>query len=519
MTLAGGPSVEERLRDLYPSNLRSKGHFDPKTGKMHTTYVPLTADDWGRHLKGIEGFGGVPILDDATCFWAAIDIDNHGQDEDTPIAPIDEKLRLANIPLIPCRSKSGGVHCYLFLNKSLSAAKIRIQMGKWAAYLGYPKAEIFPKQASLRLSAGKMALGNWINLPYLGGDLTERYAYWKGEKLKVNEFVELAERLKAAAFDLDSIRAAEHTQAPPCIHKVILHGVSQGNRNEAMYNTVIYLKRAFPDDYVERALTLNAEIFSKPLPGPEAKRTIASAGREECHYRCGEEPIRSLCDREECVKREFGIGKGKAEEVELGQFMPNFSNLVKYMTEPPRWEMHIDGQLITNISTEALFDWRIMRHTIAEKLTRVVPMIKAQEWERILQPLMTDCRIVEAPDDASVNGVIRARMREFASKVDLYNMGRDTADRLALLRGLPCVQVNEGERCVVFRSQDFIQYLKRTKSEELKGANLWFAVKAIGVRTCKMRVKDHTINVWLLPVEEVLAEISDVQPTKFEADL
>ena len=158
-----------------------------------------------------------------------------------------------------------------------------------------------------------------------------------------------------------------------------------------------------------------------------------------------------------------------------------------------------------------------MRELIAERLTKLVPKIKDAEWERLLQPLMETARIVEAPDDASISGVARERLREFVSKCDLMNRGENADERKALLRGLPHVIKIDGDRCVCFRGQDFVAYLKRTRSEELKGANLWFAIKSLGVFQHKVRAGESSINVWCLPVRTLTMEA--IEAPEFKPDL
>jgi hypothetical protein len=70
----------------------------------------------------------------------------------------------------------------------------------------------------------------------------------------------------------------------------------------------------------------------------------------------------------------------------------------------------------------------------------------------------------------------------------------------------------------MFRAQDFVNYLKRTKSEELKGVNLWFAVKDIGVEHKRVRAGEENINIWYIPVKQVIA-FQTAEPVEFEADL
>lgn len=515
--------LAQRFYNLYPANQRSSGRFDPKSSKPFTEYKALTVEDYRKHITGEMGVGAVPIQDTDACEWAALDIDNHEQEDDIPIGPIDEKITRLKLPLVPCRSKSGGVHVYLFLTKPQPASKVRALMARWSADLGYAGCEVFPKQARLATQKKEgqdvKQLGNWINLPYLGGDETIRYAFKGGKKLTLEEFLHHAERSRVTEDEFRALLTADLSDAPPCVQKMFQQGVASGNRNEALYTITVYLRKSDPENVEKRALEANAAVFAKPLPRPEAARTVASASRPDYRYRCNEEPNRSLCDRDTCVKRKFGISKDEHELLNAVGALPLFSELRKYLTEPVRWELVIDGVKVANIPTDDLLDFRRVRELIAERLTKVVPMIKNVEWERILQPLMQTAVVIEAPDDASVTGVIRSRLVEFASKTELNKRDTPVKDRIALVRGLPIVIQQDGEACVAFRAQDFISFLKRTKSEELKGTNLWFAVRELGVGHTKVRAGDHNLNVWYMPVAEILKGKQDVEPTKFNPGL
>lgn len=513
-------SAIQRLMALFVSNTRSSGRYDPKRDRAFTEAQGLLELDWSNHLGGKLGCGAVPILDDDTCIWAAIDIDQHGSDEDLPIAEVEEKARKLKLPLVLCRSKSGGIHGYAFFEKPVAAGRARTLLGQWAGAIGHGGSEIFPKQAKLVLSKdGKKALGNWINFPYFDADKTMRYAVIDGKVASLDDFIDLAERSRIKESTLRTLAGSDHPDAPPCIQHIYGHGVPAGQRNEALYNVVIYLRKVDSSSCEQRALDANQTLFSKALPRAEAGRTINSASRPEMQYRCSEEPIRSLCNRDACLNRRYGITPADAERLH-GEQLPGFANLVKYASEPVRWEIEVDNVRLT-LKTEELLDWRMVRSKIAERLTKVVPMIKNTEWERTLAPLMKEARIVETPDDASIGGVVRERLREFAAKTDLTNKGQDAEDRKALLRGLPVVAEVDGDRCVIFRGQDFINYLKRTKSEELKGVDLWMAVKSIGVTKWRTRpgsgVKVNPIDVWALPCKEVLQH--EQAPIKFKAEL
>lgn len=519
MTAPKELELSDRMVALFSANQRSSGRWEPSTGRMYVEYVPIDPEVMDEHLDGITGCGAVPILDDNTCVWAAIDIDNHGEDADIPIEDVDRSIAAYGLPLVACRSKSGGVHAYLFLADPQPASRIQALMAGWAVKLGYAGAEIFPKQGKLYSRDGKLSYGNWINLPYFKAKATDRYAVADGKKLSLDQFVSYAESMRVTKVKMRSLLVVEHPEAPPCIQAILSRGAAQGQRNEAMYNVAVYFRKLDIGTAQARATASNQFIFSTPLPKGELKRTVDSAMKPDYSYRCGEEVVKQHCNRAVCLTRKCGITEGEAEHADTHASLPVFGGLAKYMSEPVRWEMVIDGVRIYNISTPDLLDWRYIRQLVADRLTKIVPMIKTNEWERMLSQMMQEARIIETPDDASVNGVIRDRLREFASKADLLSHGESMEERKALLRGMPIVQKMDGERCVLFRGQDFVNYLKRTKSEELKGINLWMAVQNLGVNHRKVRIGiKESCNVWYLPVHTVTQDLA-AEPVDFNTEL
>jgi len=511
----------ERLLKLFAGNQRSSGRFDPRTSKMRTEYRPLSIPDMELHLEGKEGVGSVPITDDDRCAWSAVDIDNHEGDEDISIAPIDKYITEHDLPLLACRSKSGGVHVYAFFMEPVLAVQARAVMGKWAAELGYSGSEIFPKQAKLSIDGrGVRQMGNWINLPYMGGAETVRYAVRDGHRLPLEAFVSLAEKLRIPKDGLRKVMGSNHPDAPPCVQKMFASGVAEGHRNEALFNISVYLRKSQPaDKYETTANDANAAVFKKPLPKAEAVRTIASAKKEENKYRCQEEPLRTLCERETCMTRKFGVSKAEYEALAQLAQLPIFADLIKFTSDPVRWELTVDGARVM-FSTEQLMAWPIIRMAIAEKLLRVVPALKPVEWDRILTELMTKARVMDVPEEASTSGVIRQRLRDYAQKAWVNGKEPTLEDRDGLLRGLPITQRIDDEICVAFRAPDFIAYLKRTKSEELKGVALWAAVRDM-VRTTRLRIGVKSdkgyVHVWYLPAREISG--AEPMPPEFKSEI
>lgn len=503
-------SLVQDFANLFAGNLRSFGQWNPATGGMVTEKSEVALRHYTDHLDGTMGLGVVPITDGGTVLFGCIDVDNHGKGSDgsdVDIPALVEKIEHYRLPLVATRSKSGGAHLYLFGEEYLPAKLVIRLLNSWRDMLQIPNhVDIFPKQDSLVTSSGEKSLGNWINLPFFDESRTVRYAVDdKGQKMSFELFVSYAQSRRVTVAALQEMAHREHLEAPPCIQKMIHTGVESGSRNDSMYNVVVYLKRARPDTFFDDAMGLNQTMFDKPLGAAEAKKVIRSASRRDYLYKCSEEPCKSLCDRRVCITREFGISTEESKELDAQDQLPQFTELIEYQSEPPRWGIHVNGKLIANIPTIILRDPAMMGTLIFEQLKINIPKITQDSWRRrILDPLVPTLRVVEVPKEASASGIIAAKFNEFVQKADLTSDGTNIEDRKALTRNIPVVQVINGVRCIVFRGTAFSEFLKRNKAEVMTGMDLWTSLRRdCGADHDKLRIPGgKPINIWYAPVTE-----------------
>jgi hypothetical protein len=119
---------ESQFQALFPAYSKAHGTsairgIEPKTGKRKAAYTteayPASDRVWAEHFSGgPKGLGIIPLLDDGISVqWAAIDIDVNDIDH----ARLEAKAVELGLPLVICRSKSGGAHCYLFLEQPCPA--------------------------------------------------------------------------------------------------------------------------------------------------------------------------------------------------------------------------------------------------------------------------------------------------------------------------------------------------------------------------------------------------------------
>jgi hypothetical protein len=160
---------------------------DKQKGKAFIVRKNVSDDLWEKHLQG-EGpaLGIIPITEDNTCRWGCIDIDEYNFDHSKLI----QSIRNLDLPLIVCRSKSGGAHVFLFTKENIPASLMQSKLKQMSKVLGYEGSEIFPKQTEILVERGDT--GNFLNLPYYNGTKGLRYAINdEGNSCTLEEFYKL----------------------------------------------------------------------------------------------------------------------------------------------------------------------------------------------------------------------------------------------------------------------------------------------------------------------------------------
>lgn len=154
------------------------------TGQGRWVKQPVTEALYAEHLAGEgPGLGIAPLRDDGTVMFAAIDLDEPNFDA---AREMQNYLSFASTWIE--RSRSGNAHVWAFFADPIEAWVVRglLKFAVEAAGLP-PHVEVFPKQDKLL----EGMLGNYINLPYHGGD---RPILNMGDPVKVETFVRDAMR-------------------------------------------------------------------------------------------------------------------------------------------------------------------------------------------------------------------------------------------------------------------------------------------------------------------------------------
>jgi hypothetical protein len=204
-------------------------------GKSRIVREPLTEEIVQGHIDGKQGVGAIPINEDNMCKFGAIDVDVY----DLNHKELQEKICKLDLPLLHCRSKSGGAHLYVFLKDWEPAAVAREYLTEMAILLGHSGCEIFPKQDKIIAERGDV--GNFINMPYFDAEMPQRFCYNKKiEAMELDEFLTEIDNKSVNLSDLEAIRATQSVRkhfedGPPCLRHIFADGPQSAPRNKLLF--------------------------------------------------------------------------------------------------------------------------------------------------------------------------------------------------------------------------------------------------------------------------------------------
>jgi hypothetical protein len=452
-------------------------------GRANTVHEPVTLDLWKKHLAGEQGLGIIPIMDDANVHWGALDIDSYDMD----LLALEKQCKELDLPFFLCKTKSGGAHLYVFFDEPVPAKVVRAKLAEFSVSLGHPGVEIFPKQVSL---ASKNDVGNWLNMPYFGGDKSERYCIHFGKQLTAEEFVELAfkYRITQDAFvNTVPYTGTDFSDGPPCLQTLAMRGFGEGSRNKALFNVGVYLRMKFEDEWEGELEKANHAYMRPPLPSREVVALTKSVSRKDYSYTCKLDPIASCCNVEICKQREFGV-KIQGEDISLV-----IGSLVKITSTPPTWIIDVEGYRL-EMTTEELLSQDAFRRICVERINKYPPKVQPFVWEKMIREKLENVDEQIAPPDASPEGRLDYHVKQFCNEFSRAK------SRDELLSGKPWF--DESSQRIYFRSPDLIKYLSQQHFKDMTPREIWAYLRRMGADHHQFNVKEMNVQCWSIKQED-----------------
>lgn len=411
---------------------------------------PTTAQMWLDHLLGTTPLGIVPIMRVEEggnilypCWWGSIDVDDYKIDD----IELVRKIQAFKYPLVTARSKSGGLHLFLFLSEPSQAAAVQAVLRDMAASMGLAGSEIFPKQT--RIIDPEKDKGSWIVMPYFGdtfdGKLREQNGIKPGgSEMTLSEFLRAAD---AARTTLNEIRikkapkprvnghrggddpAVPFGDGPPCLQHLAATKVAEGGQDLALFAMGVYFKKAYPDDWEKHLEVANREYLTKPGTAEYLSDKIKSLRKKDYFYKCKDEPLLGHCNSILCRTREYGV-KG-------GTTFPNITSMSKYDTKPPMYYVEVDGFHL-ELTADQLLDYRRFAYEVftTEGSTITYGPMKDADWKSLLAVAMQNCEMLtpdpESGDKASFMRMLRVYVQNKSlarTRSELATTGKPWQDK------------------------------------------------------------------------------------------
>lgn len=461
----------------------SKGGKLEIKATARTLRKKVTLDVWRDHLDGKQSLGIIPIRSDDTCLWGCIDIDIY----DKSPQEILSALKRSDLPMVPARTKSGGMHLYIFSHDPIPANIMMTRLREYAVLLGYGNSEVFPKQDHVDTDRGD--LGSWLNMPYFDSKKTERYGYKQnGAPMAAIEFALECKRLRqhASFFDKTHKKSMEKNpefgEAPPCIQHLASFGLPEGTRNEGMFAFAIFAKRKYGDQWNQMLDKWNYDVCDPPLGANEIGSIARSLMVKSYNYPCKKQPCAAHCNSSVCRTRKYGVG-GEND-------FPSIKNLQKLMTDPPIWFCDVSGKRL-EMSTEQLQNYKEFHKLCMEEIYTCFRSMKTDAWYLVVAEAMQDCILIDAPKEAIREGIFAEIMEDFL--VSRWT-GSEPSD---LLGGRP--YYDEEEERYYFRLRDLETHMEKNKIKIPNRGSLMTRIKAMDGDKKFFNIKGKGVNAWYVP--------------------
>ena len=471
------------LERAYGQYRSSEEKEEGKQGGQAYIVKGLVTDKmWEDHLNGTTpSLGIIPIMDNSKCYWGCIDVDMYPLN----LKELVQKISQKKLPLIACRSKSGGAHIFIFTKEPVFAKLMRDKLSDIAAFLGFANCEIFPKQIEIRADRGDT--GNFLNLPYFGGDDTKRYAI--NDEGKSYSLVEFFAKYTNTALthdelrDLSTMKKSNGTSfdGPPCLEHLMNEKIPEGGRDNTLYQYAVYAKKKWPEEWQEKIDEFNHKFMDPRLPSKQVLKTVNQHEKKDYQYKCKDQPMCSVCNASLCKSRKFGIGDDYSHTV---------TDLTKYESDESVWFLNLDGRRMC-INTDEFFDQAKFRKACMNTLNVLPNKMSERDWEKRIQSLLAEVVVIDMPEEVTKIGRFDNHLEAF-----IADQGEAlTIDEILIDKAW----ASPDENIIYFRLISLEKYLTKQRFNNFSSTQMCARIRELDGDSTKKKIRNKLHHLWFIP--------------------
>jgi hypothetical protein len=486
VSLFTGSSVAHGCHEYAQSKTGEK-----EKGKSFTVRNCPGVTDYENHINGRKGLGIVPINKNQVRFVVA-DIDIYPYQQ--YFMNVLKAIEKYNLPLVAFKSKSGGLHFYLFFREWTTASIAKEILYFYIQLLGIDKIynsvkktgiEYFPKQTSVNDND----VGNWINLPYYNSKKTPTPMIEYDKYIDIEEALFKINNNKIATYQdyQYMIEGLSFADAPPCL-QTIYYLDSFEPRNTSLFSFAVYFSKKYGEEYNRYLLKLN-EKLTEPLASDEIEQTICkSIDKKSYSYKCKESPCINYCNKTVCENRAFGITEGGL----VSQL--SFGGMKQIKTDPPYYEWEINNNVISFHNEEGFINQLNFRKICVQKLYIMPYRLKDDQWTKIINKALQNIEVVNYEQDEISDG---KTLEGYFTEFIMDRQQALTKEDLLFNKVFYC----DKKKGYLFFANDFSEFVYNTKRFTAFAKNeVNIRLKSFGVTDDVIRLQDKTKRLKFVPL-------------------
>jgi len=368
-----------------------------------------TVEEWERHLRGEIGLGIMPPGQDGKVLFGAVDIDSY-DDVAVERSKVIAQMYREKLPLVPCRTKSDGLHLLMFAAEPTESALMERALRSVAARLGLV----------LKEAGGATEIITSTNLWMPCGE--GRPGIKKhGLSMTTGEFLSAAEskRLSPAAIAVIAKPPDRASRAPATVdgadyatrrlasYCAELRGMSDGQGRNKFLNLAMHqLGRMIGAGWIEREQVERDLKHAADSIGMDQRKTDGMIRRKNGPIERGmNEPPPNIAES----------GSGEA---------PVIVSWRKIASDDPVWFLTIEGSNgeLEIRRIDDITNYRRFADQCAKQLDIFFPPVKASAWASILREAKSKLVVEQAAEDTT-------RAGRFHELLETYLTNRSRGER------------------------------------------------------------------------------------------
>lgn len=311
------------------------------------------------------------------------------------------------------------------------------------------------------------------------------------------EVADAPDWLLAYVVDKPGTKRATKTneEGVPLWQQTLHLGIEEGGRNDAIANLAgHYFGLGMAEDEVLGiCLAVNAAKLDPPLSVEEVERTVISIGSAEARKRAATEIITGE-DAERMADEDTPTGERRriARDAVSQALGIEIEQAVKYRTDPPSYELKINGVRVRLASIEQVIEQRPLRNRIADEVGVMIPAVGKERWPKVAQALLDACE-ERAIEEGTELGQLRDWVQGYLE--DTPPMPEDSLGTMD--QDQPCI---DPQGAVMISVKSLRLWMKHRWGEDMSVGRLTTMLRSHLATPRRVHRYSATRRYWVLPV-------------------